>query len=111
MRKKKTLQKTFPTPFAYFKSEWSHIEEEAFDMLIGKGVYPYEYIDSWNKFDECILPRIDCFHSTLTNLNIFEQDHKFAQELWEKFHLKNIGDLHDLYMNTDVKLLADVLKA
>ena len=80
-------------------------------MLTRKGVYPYEYIDSWDKFDECKLPSIGCFYSTLTNSNISEEDYKFALELWEKFHLKNIGDLHDLYMNTDVMLLADVFES
>ena len=89
----------------------SHIEEDSFDKLSRKGVYPYEYIDSWDKFKETQLPRFEHFHSTLTDSNISETDYEFAQKMWEKFQLKNIGELHDLYMNTDVMLLADVFES
>ena len=50
------------------------------------------------------------FYSTLTDSNIFKEDYEFAKKLWETFKLKDIGMLHDLYMNTDVMLLADVFE-
>ena len=81
----KTLKETFPTTYTYFKREWSHIEEDAFDMLSRKGVYPYEYIDSWDKFEETKLPSIEHFYSTLSDSNISETDYEFAQKLCEKF--------------------------
>ena len=82
---KKTLKEAFPTAYAYFKREWSHIEEDAFDMLSRIGVFPYEYIDSWDRFEETRLPRIEHFYSTLTDSNISETDYEFAQKIWEKF--------------------------
>ena len=80
-------------------------------MLTRKGVYPYEYIDSWGKFKETKLPGIEKFYSTLTNSKIYEEDYGFAKKLWEEFELEDIGQLHDLYMNTDVMLLADVFES
>ena len=111
VNEKKTLQETYPTAYTYFKNKWPLIEDEAFELLTRKGVYPYEYINSWDKFNESKLPGIDCFHSKFTNSNISNEDYRFAQELWSKFCLQNIGDLHDLYMNTDVMLLGDVFES
>ena len=91
--------------------EWAHIEEDAFDMLSRKGVYPYMYIDSWENFEGTKLPSIEHFFSTLTDLNISGTDYEFAQKIWEKFPLKNNGELHDLYMNIDAMLLADVFES
>ena len=82
--------------------------KNAFDMLSRKGVYPYEYIDSWDKFEETKLPSIEQFYSTLSYSNISETDYEFSQNVMDKFQLKNLGQLHDLYMNTDVMILADV---
>ena len=76
-------------------------------MLSRKGVYPYEYIDSWDKFEETKLPSIEHFYSTLSDSNISETDYEFAQNVMEKFQLKNLGQLHDLYIETDVMILSD----
>ena len=92
-KEKTTLQETFPTTYTYFKKYWSHVGEDAFEMLRRKGVYPYEYIDSWDKFKETILPSIEHFYITLTDSNIFEHDYEFAKKLWEKFQLQDIGQL------------------
>ena len=80
-------------------------------MLSRKGVYPYEYIDSWDKFEETKLPSIAHFYSTLSDSKISETDYEFAKEVWEKFKLKDLGELHDLYMNTNVMILADVFES
>ena len=109
-KENKTLQETFPNTYAYLKNSWGHVGEDAFPMLTRKGVYPYEYINSMEKFEEKQLPEIQHFYSSLTGENISDEDYKFAQELWKKFDLKNIGGLHDLYMETDVVLLADVFE-
>ena len=53
-------------------------------MLTKKGVYPYEYIDSWDKFEENQLPEMKEFYSTLTDSNISKEDYEFAKKLWEK---------------------------
>ena len=56
------------------------------------------------------MPDIDKFHSSLTGENISQEDYQFGQKLWETFDLKNIGKLHDFYMETDVCLLGDVFE-
>ena len=79
-----------------------------FEKLIREGVYPYEYMDSWDKFEEKQLPSKDEFHSKLNMSGIREKDHSHACKIWNGFGLKNMGDYHDLYLKTDVILLANV---
>ena len=78
--------------------------------LLRKGVYPYEYIDSFDKFNETKLPPKESFYSSLTNENISDKDYEHAQKVWEQYKCKTIGDYHDLYLKTDVTLLADVFQ-
>ena len=62
-------------------------------------MYPLEYIDSWDRFKEIKLPDISKFHSKLKGEGISEEDYQFVHELWRKFNLQDIGDLHDLYLH------------
>ena len=94
----------------YFDKTWSHLGEDAFKMLTRKGVYPYSYMDSFKRFDETKLPPRKEYFNDLTNMDISEKDYNFAEELWDTFKLKNLGELHDLYVETDVLLLADVFE-
>jgi len=84
-----------------------HIGENI-DLMLRKGVYPYDYMDSWDRFDEVELPSIQSFYSTLKDESISESEYQHAKNVWNKFNCKNIGDYHDLYLKTDVLLLADV---
>ena len=79
-------------------------------LLIRKGVYPYEYMDSWEKF-RSELPSIDKFYSKLSISGISKEDYQHAKNVWDKFKLKNMGDYHDLYLETDVILVANVFKS
>ena len=72
-------------------------------LLLHKGVYPYEYMDSWKRF-------ADAFYSKLSDEHISEEDYEHVQKVWESFVCKNMGDYHDLYLRTDVLLLADVFE-
>ena len=83
---------------------------EEFELLIRKGVYPYEYMDSWERFDEAELPPIEKFYSSLLGSNISPEDYEHAIKVWKTFKCKTLGDYHDLYLKTDVNLLSDVLK-
>jgi hypothetical protein len=78
--------------------------------LSRKGVYPYEYMDSWKKFKETSLPEISCFYSTLRGATVKEQDHKYGKKVFKKY-CKTMGDYHDLYLLTDVLLLASVFES
>ena len=85
--------------------------ELQYDLLTRKGVYPYEYINSWHRFNETQLPPIDVFYSNLNMSSISEDDYQHAQRVWKEFGIHNLGDYHDLYLRTDVVLLANVFEA
>ena len=84
--------------------------EEQNDLLLSKGVYPYEYMDSMKKFNETKLPNIEAFYSHLSEGGITEQEYEHATNVWNKFNIKNMGEYHDLYLKTDVLLLTDVFE-
>ena len=80
------------------------------DTLLQKGVYPYEYIGSFDRFLETQLPPIEKFHSSLTDERISQKDYQHAQKVGEAFRCETLGDYYDLYLKTDVTLLADIFQ-
>ena len=81
-----------------------------FNLMKRKGVYPYDYMDSFSKFNDRELPQREEFFRLLTNENISEDDYKHAKDVWNTFNLKNMGEYHDLYLKTDILLLTDVFE-
>ena len=79
------------------------------DLMSKKGVYPYDYMDSFDKFNEKLPAKKD-FYSILKNENISDEDYQHAQAVWNTFKLRNMGDYHDLYLKSDILLLADVFE-
>ena len=65
---------------------------------------------SFEKFKETSLPPKDAYKSDLTGEDISEDEYQFAQNMWQDFGLETLGELHDLYLATDVNLLADVFE-
>ena len=84
--------------------------KENFELLTQKGVYPYDYMNCLEKFSETQLPIKEDFYSKLNDCNITDKEYKHAQDIWEKFGINNLGEYHDLYLKTDVLLLADVFE-
>ncbi|XP_065180192.1 uncharacterized protein LOC135810627 [Sycon ciliatum] len=80
------------------------------DLLLRKGVYPYEYMDSFARFDETQLPPKSAFESSLTGEGISDADYAHAQNIWQTFECSTMEAYHDLYLQTDVYLLADVFE-
>ena len=80
-------------------------------LLIQKGIYPYEYMDSWDKFKETSLPSIEKFYSNLNISGVSDEDYEHACRVWREFGIKNMGEYHDLYLRTDVILLANLFKS
>ena len=76
-----------------------------------KRVYPYGYRSSWDKFNESQLLSIEAFYSKLNMSKISEDDYQHAQRVWKEFGIRNLGGYHDLYLRTDVVLLANVFEA
>ena len=84
-------------------------EGKELDLMVRKGVYPYDYMDSFEKFKKK-LPSKEEFYNILNNENISDEDYKHAQDVWDTFSIENMGEYHDLYLTSDTLLLADVFE-
>ena len=84
-------------------------EDDELKLMAKKGVYPYDYMDSFKKFKEQ-LPSKEEFYSILNDEHISNEDYQHAQNVWNTFNLKNMGEYHDLYLASDILLLADVFE-
>ena len=79
-----------------------------YELLVKKGKYPYEYMSSWDKFKETKLPPEEAFYSKLNMVGVSSENYEHARKVWKEFKIKNLGEYHDLYLKTDVILLANV---
>ena len=82
---------------------------EKLDIMSQKGVYPYDFMDSFEKFNEK-LPSKEEFYSILNDEHISNEDYKHAQNVWNTFNLQNMGEYHNFYLKSDILLLADVFE-
>ena len=99
------LSEKFPNTYRFCNRDLNK-----FSLLLRKGVYPYEYMDSWEKFNETELPDKESFYSELNKEGITDEDYVHAQKVWDVFKTKNRGEYHDLYVQSDTLLLADVFE-
>lgn len=77
-------------------------------LLSRKGVFPYDYVDSWAKLAETRLPPIEDFYSKLNDEAISDEDYSRACDVMKL--VNNLGEYSDLYLKCDVLLLADVFE-
>ena len=78
--------------------------------MLRKDVYPYEYMDDWEKFNKTTLPEKEEFYSNLNMEEITDVDYTHRKRVCKDFEIKNLGEHHDLYLNSDPLLLADVFE-
>ena len=83
---------------------------DKFLLLLRNDMYPYEYMDKWSKFNEATLPSKKEFHSELNLQDISNSDYKHAQKVWNTFKINNLGEYHDLYVQSDTLQLADIFE-
>ena len=100
------LTENFPSTYQFFKDNLNR-----FVMLLGgNGVYPYEYMDNREKFNETSFPPKKAFYSELNLEDITDKDYAYVQKVWEVFGIKKLGEYHDVNVQTDTLLLADVFE-
>ena len=87
-----------------------YFPKEHFGLITKKLAYPYEYMDSPEKFKETCLPPIEKFYSSLNKENVGEEEYRNAQEIWNTFKIKNLQEFTLLYNKVDVLLLADIME-
>ena len=95
--------KNFPALYKFCNGDLNK-----FFLLLRKDTYPYEYMDSWERFDENTIPPKEAFYSELNLESITDKDYEHVKKVWETFEIKNLGKYHDLYVQCDTFLLADV---
>ena len=101
----KTLQ---DNDFKYLSQEFT---SEQLKLVKRKGVNPYDYTDSFEKFSEDKVPDRSKFYSSLKDECISEKDYLHVINVWNTFKRKTMGDYHDLYLKADVSQLADVFES
>ena len=81
-----------------------------FILLLRKGVYPHEYMDNGERFDETSLSNKESFYSNLNMENNDDIDYRHGNNVYKRFKLKKLGEYQDLYVQSDTLLLADVFE-
>ena len=99
----KELIKRFASTYEFCNNDLNKLA-----LLLRKCVYPYEYMGTWEKFSEISLPSKGDFYSNLNMEDISDIDYRHANNVFKRFKLENLGDYHDLYVQSDTLLLADV---
>ena len=90
--------------------EFCNKDLNKFILLLRKGVYPYKIMDNWERFNETSLPSKESFYINLNIENIDDIDYRHGNNLFKRFKLKNLGEYHNLYVQSDTLLLADVFE-
>ena len=94
----------------YNACKFSNHDNSKFNLLFRKDVYPYEYMDDWERFNEASLPKKEDFYSHLNMEDITDVDYAYAKKFCKDFEIKNLGEYHDLYVQSDTLLLVDVFE-
>ena len=97
--------------FSLLKEFFSNTPDQLSCKLTQKGFFPYSFLNSFAKFEEPLPDFGDSWKNSLTGkVDITLQDYQHAPEIYKKLGCTNLGDYHDVYLKTDVLLLADIFE-
>ncbi|XP_055309888.1 uncharacterized protein LOC129573423, partial [Sitodiplosis mosellana] len=92
------------------RKEWSNLCEKDFNLVTMKGIYPYSYMNSWESLQETQLPPIESFYDELKDNNISKKEYAHAKKVWKTFNIQTLQEYTEIYLKTDVLLLADIFE-
>ena len=96
-------------------NEFSEIKkfykDDLLKLLLRKGVYPYDFVNSLERLNDTSLPPKEAFYSKLNDEHISDSDYEHAQKVWKTFGIQSMREYHNLYLQSDVLLLADVFES
>ena len=84
--------------FVNVRREFAGVTQQQEDMLFGKGVYPYSYMNSWARFNERQLPAIEDFSNRLRGTDCTAAEYKRATDAWTAFNCVTMKDYHNHYL-------------
>ena len=90
--------------------KFSHHDNNKFILFLRKCVYPYDYMNDLEKFNETQLPEKEDFYSHLNMEDITDVDYAHTKRVSKDFEMKNLGEYNDLYFQGNTLLLADVFE-
>ena len=91
----------FKNLYKFFKTQ-NPPDEKAFDILLCKQYYPYEYMDSWEKFQSGLPPR-EKFFNKLKDIHLTEEEYSHVENVFKTFNMQSMRDLHNFYVMADGK--------
>ncbi len=97
--------------FVHLHREFLNESPERMDLILRKGVYPYDFMRNWSRLKLRVLPSRQHFFNNLKQSECSVEDYNHARTVWREFHCANMQDYTDLYLKTDVLILADVFEA
>ena len=97
-------------PTDAFKYTSQVFQDEKLALMKQKGVYPYDYMDSFQKFGDQQLPPKEEFYSILTDEGISDEQYQHAQKVWNTFNMRTMGVYHNLYLKSKILLSADLFE-
>ena len=96
--------------FVHLKKQFPSLQQDQLQLLLRKGVYPYEFMNDWDKL---ALPNLTSraeFFNSIKQEECSEGDYAHAQKMWNLFECRTMQDYMNLYLKTDVLILADVFE-
>ncbi|XP_063243247.1 uncharacterized protein LOC134542710 [Bacillus rossius redtenbacheri] len=92
-------------PASQFTNTMAFFEPQCAQLVVRKCVFPYDYVDTWERLDERQLPPQDCFFNILTDSDISDADYDHAKTVWDTFKCSTLGEYSDVYLKSDVLIL------
>jgi hypothetical protein len=93
--------------FPLLRDHFNDVSPDILELLVQKGVFPYSYIDSFEKLNETTFPPLEAFYDDLKDQALERKDYERGLKVWETFRCKSVREYMELYLTCDVLLLAE----